>query len=183
MDTVLIKINKLLYPYILGYWSENNGGGVIVTNTSCTQMRGFGARKWSPFVEAPISSYNTRLEPAIENHLSDEVLKSFLNKERIVNVEMALQIQELVKPYFLALHGDLQGQYHYCLTAKDPMTTTGKQKVAYLFPGTQYDLYDFVPDTDDAWASPMVGGSLGWLAGLDSEKTIAGITTAKKRLA
>jgi hypothetical protein len=61
--------------------------------------------------------------------------------------------------------------------------TVEKQKVAYIFPGTQMDLYDALPEIDVAWASPMVGGSLGWLAHLTPfEKTLDGIEAAKKRL-
>jgi len=111
MNAFLIQINKLLYPYILGYWSENNGGGVVVANARCTQMRGIGFRKWTAFVEAPINLFNTRLEPAIEDHVDETVFANFLKEERIVDLEKALAIVELCKPYFLALRGDLQAQY------------------------------------------------------------------------
>ena len=56
--------------------------------------------------------------------------------------------------------------------------------MAYIFPGTQYDILDMLPEEENTnQYSPFVGGSLGWLAHLPETQTIAGITAAKKRLA
>lgn len=183
MNSFLIEINKLLYPYILGYWSENEVGGLVVTNHNCTQMRGIGSRKWTAFVEAPINFYTTHLKPAIKNQVNEVVLASFLKEEGIEDQILATKIVDFCKPFFLARLGDLQALYHYCLVKNDPMETGIRQKVAFLFPGTQMDLTDTLPETDKAWASPMVGGSLGWLSQLTPfDKTIASIKAAKKRL-
>lgn len=182
MNQFLIQINALLFPYILGYWSEINGGGVVVTNTRCTQMRGIGSRKWTPFVKAPINRFNTRLEPANKDHVNEEVLANFLKEECIEDPVKALAIVELSKPYFLALRGDPQAQYHYCLIKFDPLKTKREENVAYLFPGTTFDLWDTLPKSEVTnQYSPFVGGSLGWLAHLTPfEKTLTCIETAKK---
>lgn len=184
MNQLLVAINKLLYPYILGYWSENNGGGVVVTNASCTQMRGIGSRKWTTFVEAPINLYNTHLEPAIEDHVDGAVFIDFLINEKIEDLGRAQTLVELCKPYFLARRGDLQAQYHYCLMKSDPMESAGEQQISFIFQGTQFDMYDMVPEMETTnQYSAFVGGSLGWLAHLNPfSQTLKGIAAAKKRL-
>lgn len=178
--------NQILYPFVLGFWSENNGGGYCVTNRECTKFRWLGERKWSDWDNNPSYPriFNEYLEVVTPRGINIDwkFFLFFLKKEKIDNPAQALFLSRLSKPYFFALHGDPQGQYHYCLTKNDPLPTTEKQKVAYIFPGTVFDLYDLLPEEELTWASPLVGGSLGWLAHLDSQKTIAGITAAKKRL-
>lgn len=189
MNSFLIEINKLLHPYVLGFQSDNNGGCFLVTDTSCQYTRGFGYRKWSTFVESTPNIHNVRLEVVTQDFvdssafaINENFVAWFLENEGVRDGVHAAYIMLTCKPYILARFGDPQGQYHYCLVKSDPLKTDIQQKVAYIFPGTQMDLYDLLPETDIVSASPMVGGSLGWLAHLDSQKTIAGIIAAKKRL-
>jgi hypothetical protein len=194
MSSYFDSINTLLYPYVLGFWSENNGGEHVVTTRDCDRFRGLGSRRWSTFTESPNNIFNTRLEVVTFDDLNavnfdstpDNVAgfyADFLKRERIEDDFKAMKLVEQCRPFFLALHGDLQAQHHYCLTVQDPMTTVEKQNVAYIFPGTQMDLYDALPEEEVTRASPMVGGSLGWLAHLTPfEKTLESIATAKKRL-
>ena len=189
MSSYFDRINTLLYPYVLGFWSENNGGGYVVTTRDCDRFRGFGSRRWSTFTESPNNIFNTRLEVVNFDFLNsdgsniEDLYADFLKKERIEDDFKAMKLVEQCRPFFLALHGDLQAQYHYCLAAQDSIMTVEKQKVAYIFLGTQMDLYDALPETDVAWASPLVGGSLGWLAHLTPfEKTLENINQAKALL-
>lgn len=177
-------INQLLYPYVLGLWSDNNAGGPCVTNRECTQYRWLGGEKWSDWNNNPgfPRIYNEYLEILTNKAVDWKTFNIFLKEERIDNLLQALFIARLSRPYSLCRVGDLQAQYHYGLTISDPMTITKKQKVSYIFPGTVLDMYDSLPEEENTLASPLLGGSLGWLSHLDFKKTIAGITAAKKRL-
>ncbi len=187
MNSILNQINSLLYPYVLGFRSENNCGSFVVTNTECTQMRCFGERKWYAFLTTPDDKYNNRLDVVSHTvEFGDDyiagMLPGFLKDEGIEDHVKALVILDECNPYFLALRGDPQGQYHYCLTVTDPMENV-EQKVSYIFPETQFDLYDLLPESETTNPSPMVGGSLGWLAHLSPfDKTLSNIEAAKKRL-
>lgn len=177
-------INQLLYPYVLGLWSDNDLESLCVTNRECTQYRWLGGEKWSDWNNNPGSPriYNEYLEVLTPRAVDRETFTAFLKQEGIKNPLRALSLARLSRPYFLCRVGDLQAQYHYGLTISDPMTITKKQKVSFIFPGTVLDMYDSLPEEEITLASPLLGGSLGWLAHLDSKETIAGITAAKKRL-
>lgn len=189
MHEILKQINALLYPYILGYWSESNGGGFVVTTARCDQHRSLGGRKWLPLTTSAPNIYNTNLEIVTQDFadrggyvINEDFFAWFLTEEEIEDGVRAGFIALKSLPCFLCLVGDLQGQSHYCLTVEDPMVTTQKQKVAFIFPGSQMDMYDRLPQEEETWASPMVGGSLGRLAHLPEAETIAGIEAAKKLL-
>lgn len=188
MSSVLNQINQLLFPYVLGYISMNNGGDFVVTNVDCSQFRSLGGRKWQTFEFAPSDFDNHRLEVVKYDFLNsgyfnvDGFFNYFTKQERIESIGTATSIVEACKPYFLALRGDLQGQYHYCIAKIDPMVNI-EQKVAFIFPGTVEDLWSELPKSETTNPSPMVGGSLGWLAHLTPfEKTLEGIAAAKKLL-
>lgn len=176
--------NQLLYPQVLGFWSENDGGSLVVTNHDCTQMRSLGSRKWQPWDNNPSYPrlYNERLELAKPTHLSRAAFEHFLTDEGFKNPFKAFLIVVLTRPYFIALRGDLQGQYHYCVVKKDPLSNE-KQTLAFIFPGTVEDLYDLLPEKETGYSFPTVGGSLGWLARLTPfSKTLNSIVAAKERL-
>ena len=195
MDSILTQINSLLYPYVLGFRSGNGGDGFIVTNHSCNQFRAIGSRSWQhSSVTLHPDTYNKLIEVVVDKTLvGKKLLDNFLKDEGFIidedsylflHPENGESIQRWSKPYFLALRGDLQSQYHYCLMKVDPMVATGEQLVAYLFPGTQFDIYDKLPkkETTNQY-SPLVGGSLGWLSHLDVfGSTLSAIEAAKTHL-
>jgi len=186
LNETLDKVNKLLHPYKLGFWSENNGGGLVVTNSDCSFYRSIGGTKWFPFQTVSPNLYNTFLELAKDYHLGADFLDQFMKYEGYPDsetVENALAIQEVCKPFFLAMLADPQSNYHFCLMRTDPLSTSGLSKLEFIFPGDRWDLYDYVPQNE---TSPiyqaLFGGSLGRLCQYDVKKTLAGITAAKARL-
>lgn len=187
MNETLDKVNKLLHPYQLGYWSENNGGGLVVTNSDCSFYRSIGGTKWFSFQTVSPNPYNTFLEVAQTHHIWSDYLLTFMQEEGYKDmgtIEKAMAIQETCKPFFLAMLADPQSNYHFCLMRTDPLSTSGLSKLAFIFPGDRWDLYENVPQNEKSpFYQALLGGSLGRLCQYDAEKTLAGITAAKARLA
>jgi len=176
-------INDLLFPQIIGVRNEFvRYTNLVITNKRLTHFRHFGDRNWT------VAKHNEVRVATLEDtgiHTTDETLVRFLREEYISpsNFPFAQAITAAVKPYYLGLHGDPQGQYHYCLVQHDPMECHHEQLASYIFPGTQFDLYDSLPETEvTTQVTSLVAGSLGWLIGLPLQKTIQGIEQAKKRL-
>ncbi len=176
-------INDLLHPYLIGVREEFvRRTNLVITNRHLTHYRHFGDRTWT--TAKPNEVRIATLEDT-GVHTTDGVLVRFLREEDIApsNFPFAQAIVSSVKPYYLGLHGDLQGQYHYCLVQHDPMECHHEQLASYIFPGTQFDLTDSLPEKElTTQVTPFVAGSLGWLTSLPLQKTIQGIEKAKKRL-
>lgn len=176
-------INELLFPQVVGVRNEFvRYTNLVITNKRLTHYRHFGDSNWT------VAKRNEVRVATLEDtgiHTTDETLVRFLREEDIApnNFPFAQAIAVGAKPFYLGLHGDLQGQYHYCLVQHDPMECHHEQLASYIFPGTQFDLYDLLPEKEvTTQVAPLVAGSLGWLTSLPIQKTIQGIEKAKKRL-
>lgn len=176
-------INDLLFPQIIGVRKEFvRYTNLVIANKRLTHFRHFGDRNWT-VAKSDEVRVATLQDTGI--HTTDETLIRFLREEDIApsNFPFAQAITSAVRPYYLGLHGDPQAQYHYCLVQHDPMECHHEQTASYIFPGTQFDLTDSLPEKEvTTQVVPLVAGSLGWLTSLPIQKTIQGIEKAKKRL-
>lgn len=175
-------INFLLNPLVLGVYSGNNGQELVVMRPNHLEFRSIGSRKWQNWETNSHYGkiYENQITIATSKNVSFASIAEFLFKENIKNPIKALFIQRQAIPYRLALQGDLQGQYHYGLV-KD-LVHGNKETISFIFPGSQFDLYDHLPETDSGFPTLLSGGSLGWLASLPFSKTLKGIREAKARL-
>ncbi len=87
---ILWLINLFYSPYVLGYWSCNDGGGFCVTNKDCTKYRWLGSDKWSEWTNSPgyPRPYNEYLETAHADMISlytvwTTILKEVLHRQII----------------------------------------------------------------------------------------------------
>lgn len=175
-------INFLLNPLILGIYSGENGQELVVMRPNHLEFRLLGSRKWQNWETNPNFGkiYDNQITIATPENISFSALTEFLFKEKIKNPVKAFIIKRQALPYRLALQGDLQGQYHYGIV-KD-LIHGNKETISFIFPNTQFDLYDRLPETDSGFPILLTGGSLGWLASLPFNKTLKGIKEAKARL-
>ncbi len=76
-------INFLLYPSVLGFYSENNGGGYVIVNKDGNKMRPFGSIKWQEWIEVVDYQriYNESLVEAKSSEVSFSLFWKFLSRE------------------------------------------------------------------------------------------------------
>lgn len=80
---ILWLINLLYYPNVVGFWSENNGGGIVITNKECTRFRGFGSKYWQDHDNNPdyLRIYNEYLEVATHEYVSWALLRLIVDEK------------------------------------------------------------------------------------------------------
>jgi hypothetical protein len=76
-------INFLLYPSVLGYYSENNTGGFTIINKQGNKHRPFGSIEWQEWIDEVEYQriYNESLVEAKSTDVSFSLFKDFLNRE------------------------------------------------------------------------------------------------------
>ena len=74
-------INKMLWPYVLGTYSENNGGSFVVINKANTRLRSLGSSDWSKWTISHPNSDNRCLQTATADEVDRSALISILSQE------------------------------------------------------------------------------------------------------
>jgi hypothetical protein len=76
-------INLILRPFVLGMWSDNNGGGNVITNRDCTKYRNLGEKTWHDWDNNPgyVRVYNEYLEVKDSSSVNFTTLIYFLKGE------------------------------------------------------------------------------------------------------
>lgn len=80
---LLWAINLLYYPNVLGYWSDNNTGGFVITNKACTKYRSFGHPTWTSWNNNPPYPrvYNEDLKLSKPEDFDHRGISSLLQKD------------------------------------------------------------------------------------------------------
>jgi hypothetical protein len=146
-QNLLEFLNYRLGTFILGYFSESNGGDFCVTNKRQTRYRGLGETQWFHWNTTQPNVYNRCLEAATPNQVTSEVFNRVLSLEdpeyAQVMARKDLVLAALGEKYHLGRVGTLLGWLP--VISKEQPETKYEVPVAHLYPGELTDALDAAP--------------------------------------